>query len=266
MGVKSDSVYVDYLRNVRVKNVRVEDGSDTKLKQLVKGVWLDLGEEGYGIQMSAGDDIVINTKDDMRLKIGGTAKFSMAWTGSTFYHKLTVDGDLLPRSDNAYNCGDDEHRWALVRAVTVTTGDLGFDDRACPVCNRRFREGDSIVLKVWRVDGDKVLTVPVHVECNPHELGPRAQRAEGGADPRGEVVVLDQEVVDEDTMLLTVALPDGSRGVVEVPPDADEGEVEEAIRRYLALHERMMEEERRRVEEGLKKVKRDWRGFRVEVG
>ncbi len=41
---------------------------------------------------------------------------------------LKCTGHALPESDNTYNCGDATHRWALVRAQTVTSGDLIFEN------------------------------------------------------------------------------------------------------------------------------------------
>ncbi len=41
---------------------------------------------------------------------------------------LSCEGHALPTADAAYNCGDESHRWSLVRAVTVTPGDLVFEN------------------------------------------------------------------------------------------------------------------------------------------
>jgi hypothetical protein len=43
----------------------------------------------------------------------------------------TIDGSghFLPQTDNTYNNGDATHRWKLVRGVTVTAGDLRFDNK-----------------------------------------------------------------------------------------------------------------------------------------
>jgi len=43
---------------------------------------------------------------------------------------VEAQGDMLPSSDNAYNCGKDGRRWKLLRAVTVTPGDLVFENGA----------------------------------------------------------------------------------------------------------------------------------------
>jgi hypothetical protein len=41
---------------------------------------------------------------------------------------LKCHGHALPDADNAYNCGDSGKRWKLVRAKTVTSGDLVFEN------------------------------------------------------------------------------------------------------------------------------------------
>ena len=38
------------------------------------------------------------------------------------------DGDLLPEADNMHNVGTASRRWALVRAVTITSGDFVFEN------------------------------------------------------------------------------------------------------------------------------------------
>jgi len=73
--------------------------------------------------------------------------------------------DFLPSSDNAYDCGNASRRWALVRGVTVTSGDLGFEEKVCPICGRAFKEGDELVLRVKKVLDDQILTVPMHKSC-----------------------------------------------------------------------------------------------------
>lgn len=41
---------------------------------------------------------------------------------------LTVTGAVLPLTDNAYTCGNASLRWSLVRGVTITPGDLLFEN------------------------------------------------------------------------------------------------------------------------------------------
>jgi hypothetical protein len=47
-------------------------------------------------------------------------------SGSTI--AIESKGDLLPELDNVRNCGNASKRWKLVRAVTITPGDLVFEN------------------------------------------------------------------------------------------------------------------------------------------
>jgi hypothetical protein len=89
--------------------------------------------------------------------------------------RLDVSGgsvpSLVPASDNAGNLGSNANRWASIRAVTVTTGDLGFEDECCPVCGACFNTGEDVVWRIRRQkregDGKTVsFAVPVHVGCS----------------------------------------------------------------------------------------------------
>jgi hypothetical protein len=66
--------------------------------------------------------------------------------------------------------GTAARRFALVRAVTITSGDLAFEDERCPKCGVEFGEGDELVLKVHRVGMDEQgkrvsYSVPMHADC-----------------------------------------------------------------------------------------------------
>lgn len=73
---------------------------------------------------------------------------------------------LLPLSDNAYNVGQNGSKWALVRATTITPGDLGFEERTCAICGQEFKPGDALglIVKEWNEAGG-TLTVPIHLDC-----------------------------------------------------------------------------------------------------
>lgn len=49
-------------------------------------------------------------------------------TTQTEKMRITDTGNILPPSDNTGNIGIDTRRWALVRAATVTPGDLVFEN------------------------------------------------------------------------------------------------------------------------------------------
>lgn len=62
-----------------------------------------------------------------------TSEIAFQIAGSDYF-RVGDDGirchqDLLPDSDNARNCGNDTYRWALVRAVTITSGRHNFEDK-----------------------------------------------------------------------------------------------------------------------------------------
>jgi hypothetical protein len=84
---------------------------------------------------------------------------------------LTYAAEFVPTVDNTGALGTNALRWGSVRAVTVTTGDLGFDDECCPVCGACFNTGEDVVWRIRRQkredDGKTVsFAVPVHVVCS----------------------------------------------------------------------------------------------------
>jgi len=52
--------------------------------------------------------------------------------------------------DNAYNCGDNSKRWKLVRAKTVTSGDLVFEN------GYRFTEDKHSGLLLLNQTGERI--------------------------------------------------------------------------------------------------------------
>jgi len=78
---------------------------------------------------------------------------------------------IVPLGDGTGNVGTAAKRFSLVRAVTITSGDVCFDDQTCQVCGQPFAEGDDLVLRVIRIepDGDTgrrlTRTVPAHHGC-----------------------------------------------------------------------------------------------------
>jgi hypothetical protein len=90
---------------------------------------------------------------------------------------LTVDDGagngitIVPSVNGTGNVGTAAKRFSLVRAVTITSGDVCFDDQTCRICGQPFAEGDDIMLRVIRIepDGDTgrrlTRTVPAHHGC-----------------------------------------------------------------------------------------------------
>lgn len=85
--------------------------------------------------------------------------------GSGYYGKID-GGGIRGLGDNAHNCGNATYRWALVRGVTITSGDLGFEETACLKCEKPFVDGDVLVLLVKGLsDWGGTLTIPIHLKC-----------------------------------------------------------------------------------------------------
>jgi hypothetical protein len=85
-----------------------------------------------------------------------------------------VDQNVLPRKDNSYNLGNAGKRWALIRGVTITPGDIAFLELTCEICDTAFAQGDLIALVVKAIgpvdpddpdDTDHTICVPAHAQC-----------------------------------------------------------------------------------------------------
>ena len=190
-----------------------------------------------------------------------------------------TDHTLIPASDGYSYIGTASYRFRYIRGVTVVAGDIGVEDRRCLVCGREFREGDAVVFKVRRVDGEnaQVLLVPVHAECNPHPLDPellkehekmllpnrgRGEYFEPNPPSPGEFEVVSVTVEDEDTMIVNCICGDGTALSFPAPVDADEETIVRLAREYYKLEkEREREVEDRRAK-GRARLRRDWRGFK----
>jgi len=74
---------------------------------------------------------------------------------------------LEPYYDNSYRLGSSIYRWSDIYAVNTHWGDLGFIENKCPKCNKKFKIGDNIVLKVVRFSEEDggIMTIPIHLEC-----------------------------------------------------------------------------------------------------
>jgi hypothetical protein len=99
--------------------------------------------------------------------VGSGDLFQVATTGD-----ITMNGDLtfLPTTDNTGSIGSNANRFKLVRAVTITSGDLGFDDDECPICHKAIEEHDAVILtakaRVFPTEGKSYIpTVPAHLSC-----------------------------------------------------------------------------------------------------
>jgi hypothetical protein len=80
-----------------------------------------------------------------------------------------MSSGLIPDQDNVYNNGDNTHRWKLVRGVTITSGDLAWEETTCYLCGQSFEQGDKLTMIVKAVKTTKgeslTHTVPICKAC-----------------------------------------------------------------------------------------------------
>lgn len=76
-----------------------------------------------------------------------------------------------PAADNNGEAlGTDALRWTRLRAVSIVSGDIGFDDDDCANCGKIFQQGEEVILRVRKIERIKnerpiTLCVPVHAKC-----------------------------------------------------------------------------------------------------
>lgn len=77
-----------------------------------------------------------------------------------------LKGDLLPLTNGTGNVGQNGNKWSLVRATTITSGDLAFEENTCAICGQPLNPGDTLGLIVKTIsDIAGTLTVPIHLDC-----------------------------------------------------------------------------------------------------
>jgi len=123
----------------------------------------DLDMDGKSIILDADGDSKISSSDDDFIKIytSGSYKFGIA-TGA-----VETVINFIPSADNTLKNGVSTKRWSDIYAVNTHWGDLGFTETTCPKCNKKFKLGDNIILKIIRFDEEDggIMTVPIHLEC-----------------------------------------------------------------------------------------------------
>jgi len=198
-----------------------------------------------------------------------------------------TDHTLVPYTDTYSYIGTATRRFYQVRALYVTSGDLGFEEMHCMVCGKPFKENDSIVLKVRKIDKDnrQMLTVPVHVECNPHEISeemekhheeevlkprknPEDELRHKWPNPEVGFEIVWVSPINEELMYVQANFEDGVSVCPIVRIDASEEEVINAIKEaYIREKSRIVEEynEKLKGEEKLRKLGRNWKGFKGKI-
>lgn len=83
-----------------------------------------------------------------------------------------IDGNLMPYDPLFSNIGEPSVRWHtgyfdLLRATDLAQGDICFEETICPLCEKSFAPGDTIVLLVRHIDEGFLGTmcVPIHSGC-----------------------------------------------------------------------------------------------------
>jgi hypothetical protein len=70
-----------------------------------------------------------------------------------------------PYADDDLMLGSNTKRWGRIYAHYVTTGDLCFAEKSCPMCGEAFEPGDVLCLLVQHIDDDSTYTIPIHDRC-----------------------------------------------------------------------------------------------------
>lgn len=82
---------------------------------------------------------------------------------------VIVAAHCLPAFDNSSDLGNGTFRWALVRGVTITPGDLAWEETRCHICNEEFQDDDKLTMVVKKMeekDGELLTyTVPICKKC-----------------------------------------------------------------------------------------------------
>jgi len=178
------------------------------------------------------------------------------------YGNIRAVNHVYPNADNTYDLGSSSLRWANGYFVNVVTGDIGFEELSCPVCNQPFKVNDSVVLKVRKVDNDKIMCVPVHTTCNPHELPPEEiAESEKEEDKLLEIIpepsfeITAVEPIDEKRMYVQAKFEDGIVVWAVVGIEASEDEITEKLKEaYVNEKKRIIEDEERK-RKGAEKLK-----------
>jgi len=231
--------------------------------------------------------------DDYRWGYASIAYESIWWLylcgASEAYVPYDANTDYMfhPYSDGYSYVGMLGHRFREVRAVSVIQGDLGFEEDRCMVCGKPFKENDSIVLKVRKIDKEnkKILAVPVHAECNPHKISdemleyheknvlsprknPKDELLYKMPNPEIGFEIVLESPVDDELMYVQAKFEDGISVCPIVRINASEEEVINAIKEaYLHEKKRIISKYERKLRgrEKLMKLGKSWKGYKGKI-
>ena len=122
-----------------------------------------VGKIGVGVVPTARIHVRVDNSQDIPLQVdanvGGTVETVLkVQEGSG---KVIAKYGLFPNADNTGSVGESTLRWSLVRAVTITSGDLGWEETVDHLTGSPFVQGDLLVMVVKRMEHGTTYTVPV---------------------------------------------------------------------------------------------------------
>jgi len=106
----------------------------------------------------------------LTLKYGTNKIFEIRHNGLLWLFNTAYLKTILPDANNAFDLGSSSYRWRNVHAVnlygTAHYADVYFQDLVCPLCHKRFKEHDKLVLIVTKVSDKEIRCLPAHLECD----------------------------------------------------------------------------------------------------
>jgi len=189
---------------------------------------------------------------------------------SAIMTSFSVKGSIYPYTDATYDLGSATLRWDTLYAVSTVIGEIGFTEKICVVCGKRFKSNDRLTLKV--VDVDKITkTIPVHMDCCHRNINPDVLQkisSSKGHNPRlseGEFEVEEVTIHSEGVVRLRVRFWDGTLLSVSIKPDASEEETMAKIEAYYEMVKLREREELEKIEEAKSRLIREWKGYRGKI-
>ena len=173
------TTYKKFLATERTKLSGIESGATAdQTKADIDALGINAGQidgiEGAAIFKKDGSVAMTGNllpDNDATRNLGSASKvFQHTYTigiNSGGWSDVTVTGNLKPDADNTEELGKTGLRWSDIWGVTTHFGDLGFIEKECPICDKEFKLGDNIILKVIRFDEEEggIMTIPIHAEC-----------------------------------------------------------------------------------------------------
>lgn len=102
--------------------------------------------------------------------VDGGSYLAIKGSGGAGQMDLKTSGTVYPETDINKDLGANGKRYYTLWSKYLTTGDIIFSDRYCPICQKEFEEGDMLVNFVHKIDKTNVdrplsYTIPAHFDC-----------------------------------------------------------------------------------------------------